>query len=878
MGHGIKDSLHDSQNNIFLIEEEAIMNTNELEEQLKRSGSRKATITSPSRRRSSLVLESSAKELIESTNEIKIKTISDIKAFVLEPSKLSFLTDSYLIDESEDFEAKTSDESLNAKPDANKSQEAFPSLKDKLDGNNLNNSDSQNNSLYAILPDYLTGGQNVLGLGPVLGSALSLLYTARHGLKERELWQLLAEMNLEAYDGSSSNDEDFSEAPKSAQSKSRNSSSNPVQTSKRLPKCPNKKGFTTENKNGYDSKAVSGGAKTAINSSATASSPPPPEPIGPLVEVAVLKALRALGVLHLQQHQFLVLPPNDDGLRSVVYDRYIEPTGGLHVWNRRLVHFFEKSPATMRRCEELPWHMKHNRKWYNLKNLLVSLDTFALMFFSNLRNEYMEYWEILTKGPMFATDEAERDFHETQAIESEANNAVVSYINRLEESVLFSTNNTDSDMKKVGMKNQVTPFDLIQEFNTSVEKWKHGFSPKDSELQIVINLIGKFLCEFTLRCYDSSPKASNNNKKKEDGNVDATPTTTSMASTYLDSNFAVAPQYLRQSIELKYFATLGINVEERSVADLDIIKTKNKKFLKLKSVAELTFLDDKTENPEVDKMFPNKNQIVGNLYLYLRWIWMQFPWIAFDNSKEVGSKRLQLMESQLQSMTRGNLAVTNYSLDSSQQYRKNLFNKSLTESSSAGSIDATRSFIESGGMLLTSGGATNKMPPSSADGGTRGAGVRSNKDHFIDTYTAVSNVIGQTAKASGDILAVASNRSFESKKYDPNAGEGTPTTREELRTRAVMASAMKSTSNTLRYLDHATNQISHEENRGIDIKNAKHPGIELLDEMDPENPKNKYALIPFSAHSVRTVRKKSLFPSMDKLRTDEMLKTEGEDL
>ena len=135
MTHGIKDSLHDSQNNIFLIEEEAIMGTSELEEQIKisgsnqgsRPGSRQTSFSvSPtlSRRRSSLVLEEHSTaddaepDVKAKKAETKIKTISDIKAFVLEASKMSFLTDSYLIEESEDLEAKTNEESLK-KADSN---------------------------------------------------------------------------------------------------------------------------------------------------------------------------------------------------------------------------------------------------------------------------------------------------------------------------------------------------------------------------------------------------------------------------------------------------------------------------------------------------------------------------------------------------------------------------------------------------------------------------------------------------------------------------------------------------------------------------------------------------------------------------------------
>ena len=42
------------------------------------------------------------------------------------------------------------------------------------------------------LPIYLRGGEDVVGFGSLLGHALSLLLTARHGLKESELWSMLA--------------------------------------------------------------------------------------------------------------------------------------------------------------------------------------------------------------------------------------------------------------------------------------------------------------------------------------------------------------------------------------------------------------------------------------------------------------------------------------------------------------------------------------------------------------------------------------------------------------------------------------------------------------------------------------------------------------
>lgn len=45
-----------------------------------------------------------------------------------------------------------------------------------------------------LLPSYLRGGANVRGFDSILGDALSLLFVARHGLKEAELWVMLASL------------------------------------------------------------------------------------------------------------------------------------------------------------------------------------------------------------------------------------------------------------------------------------------------------------------------------------------------------------------------------------------------------------------------------------------------------------------------------------------------------------------------------------------------------------------------------------------------------------------------------------------------------------------------------------------------------------
>lgn len=53
------------------------------------------------------------------------------------------------------------------------------------------------------LPNYFVGGVEIAGFGQILGHALALLYVARHGLKESELWSIVSSLPRTGPDGSS---------------------------------------------------------------------------------------------------------------------------------------------------------------------------------------------------------------------------------------------------------------------------------------------------------------------------------------------------------------------------------------------------------------------------------------------------------------------------------------------------------------------------------------------------------------------------------------------------------------------------------------------------------------------------------------------------
>jgi hypothetical protein len=225
------------------------------------------------------------------------------------------------------------------------------------------------------------------------------------------------------------------------------------------------------------------------------------------------------------------------------------------------------------------------------------------------------------------------------------------------------------------------------------------------------------------------------------------------------------------------------------------------------------------------------------------------------------------------------------------------------------------------GQLLNN----NKSPiPASASSSSAAAAATSHQDAatsagqpskqvigdmtMTDLYTMSNQIITRTARDTGDILVVASQRLFAAKKYDPTASVQTmAVTREAHRTHAVLASALKSTERELRVIDTGTKMVALEESKGINVKNARHHGLDLFAKNDrpagssssakispfpaasgsgnntanstsrPTTAAAATAVIPFSAHSLHTLRRKSLFASTEQQRAEKLQDMEDND-
>ena len=120
--------------------------------------------------------------------------------------------------------------------------------------------------------------------------------------------------------------------------------------------------------------------------------------------------------------------------------------------------------------------------------------------------------------------------------------AIIKHIETLESNII--NNKDDKLIRKEELINQIAPFDIVQEFNISVEKWRETSQPlNDVEVKNIIILIGKFLIDYSLRVNHT-------------------------------------PLYLRQAIDGKHLLTLGVIAEEKKAKKNDPSSSDDRKTVK----------------------------------------------------------------------------------------------------------------------------------------------------------------------------------------------------------------------------------------------------------------------------------------------------------
>ena len=320
-------------------------------------------------------------------------------------------------------------------------------------------SDSEPEEAAKLMPKYLMGGNSVQGLGSTLGNALALLYTSYCGLTENELWNLLLNLEKKETDASRSPDITIVESSLimscytirgSLEDTWRTTDIhktgiisrqqfdagflkvNPTLTEDGIHCLLKLSGSSNSNRgNRIDYKRflksivdLDRRLKHKENSSRLAPlqveeiSDGPPfvqgddesyASLGPLIEGSLLSVLQCVGVLRSTDFGVLVLPLNEENLREVVLQEFVIPRGGLEYWHNVLSSYFLRLPSNLRRSEELPWHLEFTLKWVTLRDMLADLRTFEIMLHSDLINDLLRYWRLLTQGPLYTRQVPDKD-------------------------------------------------------------------------------------------------------------------------------------------------------------------------------------------------------------------------------------------------------------------------------------------------------------------------------------------------------------------------------------------------------------------------------------------------------------------------------------
>eukprot|EP01038_Epipyxis_sp_PR26KG_P006095 gene6095-8399_t len=374
--------------------------------------------------------------------------------------------------------------------------------------------------------------------------------------------------------------------------------------------------------------------------------------LGPVVESSLLTVLCTLGVLYNTENKVLILPPDSDSLRKVIYQSYIISSGGgtLQYWHSLIIQYFQTEPTTLRKCEELPWHLQICKKWTSLKDTLCDLKTFDLMFNNDLKDELMDYWVLLTEGPL-SYNEPNNNNNANMSVYSDhasMNSSKVQGLNHVNADDVNDMANLLKDIdkarqlgvsvkearKKFLLKNQMTPFDVVEEFNKSVELWVYNNSPPPSQIHRAITQISRFLAEFS-KLTKSNPSFTRLGIDME-------------AMTYFGIKLDEIKEFRDNNNTNSNGLTINTNnegfiadgnsspksvlINSNNASNNNLLVSGNNNTNEAKKV---NYFDDSNKREDEKVRFPTQNMVNSYLYPYLRWMWIQFPWLALHPAATV---------------------------------------------------------------------------------------------------------------------------------------------------------------------------------------------------------------------------------------------------
>ena len=241
----------------------------------------------------------------------------------------------------------------------------------------------------------------------------------------------------------------------------------------------------------------------------------------------LIATLRCIGVSCLDRDgSVLTLPFENSALRDAIWNTYIRCESNESKYRTLLIESLSKKEPAPRYCEELPWHLKKEKKWVEMKTILVDLRILDIMFHSiELKAELFTYLRNLSLG--------------------------------------------------AGGK---VKFDIIAEYNRSVEQWNQHSKPSSKQTSMMLSFIADVMAWFDVGIW----------------------------------GLAQSPLFLRERVGDEYLLKLGIDAS----TSRERIGSAGSKTAGLR-----------TPGGKISNEIHSEAQ-----YFFNRWIWIQFPWIALKNA------------------------------------------------------------------------------------------------------------------------------------------------------------------------------------------------------------------------------------------------------
>ena len=458
------------------------------------------------------------------------------------------------------------------------------------------------------VPQYLLGGNKVVGIADWLGQALAASFVSRIGLSVAELFDILEYIARDDLD-------DFF-----------NQSGNDAITT------PSKSNEADNDINGFNYNT----------------------------KVALVRALDSIGVV--ATNGDIWLPLSEVHSRREVRNRYMKGDRGEYIlsltsdgvytedleqlpspttrWRHHLIRFFKRLPPCKRQIQEVPYHLEGTGRWQGLKDILADLDTFRIKYTCGNRSRWELYrmWKTLSGVKL---DDVAFSKHATSGVNlsqswsSTKANTAEAVVDDSDDEISrgqFSIRRT-SGVNAVKLPKAT--YDVVNEYNYAISQWYIVEEPHAGKLCWTLEKLSEFFLNF--------------------GDFEDEMNLPEYLVPHLDERmlasigFEMWPPHLKDVVKRPAHAPKESG-QGRPPAANAVKKRRRKKKKKgttpVKSETKVGFrgIEDEEEStgeaPKVseDLLENGKKEIINDdldYKLYRRWVWIMFPWLALSNADGV---------------------------------------------------------------------------------------------------------------------------------------------------------------------------------------------------------------------------------------------------